>query len=158
MTAVADIVRSSADWYEPFVDEKDMAEHDVDESWAERNYRLREFFVAKRNGRVIGTISLQDARDCAYLGYVYLHADEVGNGLGRRLLEFAEKGCRARDKEAMVLIAHPEAAWATRAYEKFGFTCVAEEKEDVLAWNDGWLDPYYEEGFALFRYDLGGEA
>ena len=52
------------------------------------------------------------------------------------------------------MIAHPEATWATRAYLKFGFKLHAARREDVLAWNEGALQDYYEEGFQLFVYDL----
>lgn len=152
MTQVAQIIRSSADWYEPFLEPEDMAEHDVDEHWGRENFAKRDFFVGELDETVVGTVTLQDAGDFNYLGYVYLHADHTGKGLGKRLLRFARNESRRRGKAGMVLIAHPEATWATRAYERFGFECIAECREAVLGWNDGWLKPYYEEGFHLYRY------
>ena len=154
MHQVAELVRSSADWYEPFVADEDMSEHDVDEDWALKNHEMRDFYVLRRNGEVIGTVSLQDAGDVIYLGYVYLHADHTGRGLGKGLLRFAVQESRDRGKKGMVLLAHPEATWAMRAYERFGFEVIAKSAEDVLAWNDGYLEPYYEKGFFLHRFSL----
>lgn len=154
MHDIADILRSTADWYAPFVDPADMDQHDVDAGWADKNYRMREFHVGCVDDDVIGCISIQEAGDALYLGYVYLHADRVGNGYGRKLLAFAREEARRRGKRALVLIAHPDADWAVRAYERFGFECIAEDRDDVLSWNVGWLRPYYEQGFHLFEYAL----
>lgn len=153
--AIIEIVRSSASWYEEFVDPEDLDEHYVDESWARENFEKRDFFVGLLDGQVAGTISLQPAGDDAtYLGYIYLHTDHVGNGYGGDLMDFARDESRRRGRSQMVLIAHPEAEWARRAYLKYGFEIIAETRDDVLAWNDGWLESYYEEGFQLYRYEL----
>ena len=158
MEVVADILRSTAEWYEDLCDPDDLDQHDVPDTWVEENYQRREFYVAKLDGEIVGTVSLQDAGDVLYLGYVYLHADHVGNGYGKRLLQFAQRMAEDRDKAGMVLIAHPEAKWAIKAYERFGFDVVAEERDDVLDWNGGWLTPYYEEGFHLLRYEVELQA
>ncbi len=153
MDAVQQIIRSSASWYEDIVSAQDLAEHYVDEEWARDNFQRREFYVGKLDDEVAGTISLQEVgEDHLYLGYVYLHTDHVGNGFGRVLLDFARDEARRRGRKSLVLIAHPEADWACRAYQKYGFRIVAEEREDVLSWENGWLDSYYEEGFQLYQY------
>lgn len=155
MSHVVKIVRSSASWYEDIVDPEDLDEHYVDEAWARKNFESRDFFVGRLGDEIAGTVTLQDAgEDFAYLGYVYLHEDHVGNGFGRDLLDFAREESIRRGKKGMILIAHPEAIWARKAYLRYGFEIVGEEREEVLAWNDGWLRPYYEEGFQLYRYDL----
>jgi len=59
---------------------------------------------------------------------------------------------RREGKRGMVLIAHPKATWATRAYVRFGFECIATTRTQVLEWRAGWLKPYYEEGFGLYQY------
>lgn len=151
LKAVVEILRSSASWYEPFVDPSDLDQHHVTMDWAVENFEKRDFFVGELDGSVVGVVTLQDAGDFSYLGYVYLHADYTGHGLGRRLLDFAQRRSRAARKRGMVLIAHPQATWATRAYERYGFDRIAEREERVLAWNDGWLQPYYEKGFHLYR-------
>jgi GNAT superfamily N-acetyltransferase len=152
MDRVAEILRSTATWYAPFVEPEDMDQHDVGPDWPAKNYAMREFYVAVKQGEVIGCLSIQDTGPSLYLGYVYLHVDHVGHGYGKQILRYAERELRVRNKRSLVLIAHPEADWAVRAYERFGFERIARTDEDVLAWCDGWLEPYYEKGFHLFEY------
>lgn len=154
MPLVVDIIRSSAKWYEPIVATKDQGEHWVGADWAARNFAIRRFYLGQVEGQTVGTISLQDAGDYLYVGYLYLFTSQVGKGYGHRLLEFALAEAQRLGKRGIVLIAHPEAVWANRAYEKFGFRIAATERAQVLAWNDGWLKPYYEEGFELYLLDV----
>lgn len=155
MEDVVEIIRSSASWYEDIVEPEDMGDHLVDEAWARRNFPRRDFYVARLGDEAIGTITLQDVRDDhVYLGYVFLHEDRVGNGFGRDLLDFARDETRRRGRRSMVLIAHPDATWACRAYAKYGFEVVARNRDEMLAWQDGWLEPYLEEGFELYQYRL----
>jgi len=152
--AIADILRSSADWYESFVDEDDMDQHAVADTWFAENFEEREFWTLERGGEVAGVLTIQDAGRDLYLGYVYVHVDHVGAGLGRKLLEHARRLGWQRGKENLVLLVHPEANWAIRAYEKFGFEPHLTTDEDVLAWNGGWLTDYHESGFHLYRFPL----
>ncbi len=155
MSAVVDIIRSSADWYEEFVEPEDMTEHQVDAKWARENFEKRDFYVARVDDDIVGTITMQEVdEDHIYLGYVYLHTDHVGQGYGGMKLDWAAEETRNRGRKAMVLIAHPEAEWAVRAYEKFGFRLVTDDREEILAWADGWMKPYYEEGFHFYQYDV----
>jgi L-amino acid N-acyltransferase YncA len=153
MDAVVEIIRSSASWYEDIVEPEDFSEHLVDRDWARENFERRDFYVARLGDEVIGTVTLQDVReDHVYLGYVYLHEEHVGNGYGGDLLDFARSETRGRGRSSMVLIAHPEAVWACKAYERYGFEVIARDRDEILAWEDGWMEPYYEEGFELYGY------
>lgn len=151
---ITEVLRSSADWYEDLVEAEDMDQHDVSDTWFRSNFDRREFWALEREGRVVGVLTLQDAGRALYLGYVYVHVDQVGRGLGRLLLEHARRVGWQRGKESLVLLVHPEASWATRAYEKFGFELHCDSKDSVTRWNAGWMAPYYEEGFHLYRYAL----
>lgn len=154
MALIADFVSSSAEWYRKIVDAKDMAEHDVGEAWAETNFARRDFYIGQSGGKPVGTISLQYFGEFAYLGYIYLDVKHVGRGFGHKLMQFAEKKARERGMRGMALIGHPQATWARRAYLKFGFEIVASDKAEVLAWQDGALDGYYEEDFELYIYEF----
>lgn len=154
MSQIAEFVRSSAEWYRPILDPQDMEEHDVDEEWAVRNYKLRDFYLGVADGVPVGTISLQYFGDYAYLGYIYLDVAHVGKGYGQKLMKFAEGVARKKGMKGMCLIAHPKATWACKAYLKYGFDILETERDQVLAWNDGFLNDYYEEGFHLFLYDF----
>lgn len=150
MDKVASLVRSSASWYKSFVDPKDMDEHDVGSAWVRKNFELREFYLGTLNGEPVGTISLQEINNFAYLGYIYLNVNYVGRGFGHQLMRFAEQQARDRGLEGMFLIAHPAAKWATKAYLKFGFKRELTSRKQILNWRDGVLKPYYEEGFELY--------
>lgn len=153
MEMISDFVRSSAEWYRPIVDEKDMAEHAVDDEWADENFQKRDFYLGiTEDGEAVGTISLQYFGEYAYLGYIYLDVKHVGKGFGQTLMNFAEKTAREAGMEGMSLIAHPEATWARKAYLKYGFEIVESDKEAVTGWNDGVLKTYYEEDFELYIF------
>lgn len=153
LRTVVEILQSTVDWYAPFVTPEDLdSQHDVDMAWALENFEKRDFYSAVIDGEVVGVLTVQEAHDWLYLGYVYVHADHVGKRIGRRLLDHAAEQARRRGKRGMVLLAHPEATWAVRAYQKYGFQQIAESDGQVLAWNQGWLRPYHEEGFRLWRW------
>lgn len=154
MDVIAKFIRSSAQWYEPFLDEKDLNEHYVDDKWKEENYQKRDFYIGKTEESEVGTISLQYFDDVTYLGYIYLHVKHVGKGYGKRLIDHAKRLSKRKGQDSMVLIAHPEAKWAVKAYEKYGFKKFLTDKKKILNWKDGLLKDYYEEGFHLYKYDL----
>jgi RimJ/RimL family protein N-acetyltransferase len=154
MDSVADFVRSSSSWYKKFIDAKDLKEHEVDQEWIDKNFSRRDFFIGSNGQEDVGTISMQVIGDLAYLGYIYLSTKHVGQGYGHQLMEFAKQRAANKDLKGLVLIAHPEATWATKAYQKFGFEVIAKAKQEVLNWKGGLLKPYYEEGFYLYKLAL----
>ncbi len=155
MDTIAEFIRSSATWYEPFLEEKDLKEHYVDDEWKEENYKKRDFYIGKtENEESVGTISLQFFDDVTYLGYIYLHTDHVGKGFGHKLMDHAKDVSLENGQKEMVLIAHPKAQWAIKAYEKYGFERYLTDREKIVSWKDGLLETYYEEGFHLYRYPL----
>ena len=155
MSLVCDFIESSSTWYEKFVEEKDMSEHRPGKAWIDKNFKRRDFYIGYQGEEPVGTISYQDLTDeYAYLGYIYLDVDHVGKGFGKGLIDHAKSIAEEKDKRGMVLIAHPEARWATKAYEKYGFERIARSRQNVLSWQNGALEPYYEEGFELYRYKL----
>ena len=91
----------------------------------------------------------------AYLGYIYLDADQAGKGYGPKLIDHARAICLSKPGiNKMALIAHPKATWAIKAYERYGFKKILEKKEEILKYNRGFLKPYYEEGFHLYEYQI----
>lgn len=154
MPIVAQFIRSSADWYSKIVDPKDMDEHLVGQKWIDNNYFRREFYIGYSRGEPVGTVSYQNMGDYAYLGYIYLDAKHVGKGFGHQLIDHVKKIAIARGKAGMILIAHPKATWAVKAYEKYGFRCIHKTKKEVLSFQNGALKNFYEEGFHLFKFDL----
>ncbi len=155
MNKIAQFISSSAEWYRPLIDEKDLGEHLPDQKWMEKNYHLRDFYIGENHkNQEFGTISLQYFGDITYLGYIYLDTRFVGKGYGKKLIDHAKKISLKKGQEAMILISHPEAKWAIRAYEKYGFEKKLEAKSEILNYRNGLMKPYYEEGFHLYEYKL----
>lgn len=151
MDLAADIIRDTAEWYRPIVDPKDMAEHAVDDDWAARNFLQRECYLGRIGNEVVGFLTLQHCGEYIYVGYTYVPKRFVGRGVGRRLLTHAREVAKERGYRGVVHIGHPDATWAVRAYEKLGYDIILRDREDVLNWNSGFLRPFYEEDFVLFR-------
>lgn len=155
MPTIAEFISSSAHWYEPFLDPKDMPEHRPGKKWMEENYRKRNFYIASTPHGEVGTISTQFFGDVAYLGYIYLDANQAGKGYGTQLIDHARQICLQKPGiNRMCLIAHPEATWAIKAYSRYGFRRLMTEKNGILRYNNGFLKDYYEEGFHLYEYLL----
>lgn len=155
---VADFINSSTEWYRSLINPDDISEHQVDTTWADENFKRRDFYIGYEDGVPVGTITLQFFGDYTYLGYVYVNTDYVGKAYGKQLLDFAKQKSIERGMKGMVLIAHPKATWAIKAYQKYGFELIHREKDDILAWNDGALETYYEDYFMLFLYSLTSEG
>lgn len=159
MSIAARMIRSSADMYAEFVSEDDLSEHYVDESWEEENFLKRDFYLGyNEEGKAVGTISLQYFEGYTYVGYLYLDTRFTGRGYGKEFLNFACKQAKKHGRKGLCLIAHPEADWAVKAYERYGFFCKETEQDKVLAWNNGVMQDYFEEGFHLYLYHLNNEA
>lgn len=86
MVIAANILRSSADWYRPFLHEKDMAQHEVDESWGKREFARRQFYIGREEHAPVGIVSTQAIGDMFYIGYVYVYDHQTGKGFGSQLL------------------------------------------------------------------------
>jgi GNAT superfamily N-acetyltransferase len=66
--------------------------------------RNGELVVARRGGRVVGSVRVHDvADDVSEFGLLAATHDERGHGVGRALLDFAEARCRERGLRAMQL-------------------------------------------------------
>jgi DNA-binding MarR family transcriptional regulator/GNAT superfamily N-acetyltransferase len=152
---VQQFINSSTEWYRSLIAEEDISEHEVDAQWADENFKRREFYIGTNaDGEKVGTVTLQFFGEYAYLGYVYVDTKFVGRGYGGQLLNFAREESKRRGMKGMVLIAHPKATWAIKAYQKYGFELTYRDKADILAWNNGALKDYYEDYFMMFLYDL----
>lgn len=100
--------------------------------------------VAERAGKVIGYAYASFYRPrFAYRftceNSIYLHKDELGQGLGGRMLESLLDTCRAHGFRQMIAVITAERANSIRVHEKMGFRRVA-HYEAVGFKFDRWLD------------------
>lgn len=157
MGVVAQVIRTTANWYASFSSEDDMDQHFVDEAWEEENYNKRDFYIGygKQEQDAIGILSLQaPSADDIYIGYLYIQSHHVGKRYGKEFLDFAKNHALKQNKKSLILLCHPEAKWALKAYRKYGFDTFLPQKKDILCWNQGWLKGYYEEGMELMKYTI----
>ena len=70
MCEIRDIINSNYQMYkEILLIPEDHNEHFVDEQWIEQNFPIREFYLARENGKYVGMASYQNLGDFAYIGY-----------------------------------------------------------------------------------------
>ena len=100
--------------------------------------------VAERDGAVIGYAYASFYRPrFAYRftceNSIYLHKDELGAGLGGRMLEALLEACRTHGFKQMIAVITAERANSIRVHEKMGFRKIA-HYEAVGYKFDRWLD------------------
>ena len=155
MDEVRECINSNYDLYKNIVDERDLGEHQVTQKWAERNIKIREFYLARHNGKYVGTASYQNLQDkFAYVGYFYIKRKHQGKGLGTAMMNFIEMRTIKDDLDQVYLFAQPKAHWAGSFYNKLGFKIDASDKDEILAIENGIFEPFYEQDCLLMKKKL----
>jgi GNAT superfamily N-acetyltransferase len=137
--------------YEGIVDPVDLSEHVVDEQWAERNFKIREFYVARAENQYVGTASYQNLGNFAYIGYFYIKNQFHGKGYGRGLMQFLELRAMTDHLPQLTLFANPKSLWAVKFYERLGFTVKTGDKKEILEMENGIFKLFYEQNSLLLE-------
>jgi N-acetylglutamate synthase-like GNAT family acetyltransferase len=107
-------------WNEPYMSREHLR-HELDAGVA--------FWGYEEEGRLLGVMGIQDARDVTLIRHAYVRTAHRGAGMGGRLLSHLKT---LMHRPALVGT-WAAAVWAIRFYEKHGFKLVAwEEKERLL--------------------------
>ena len=150
MDEVREIINSNYEMYkEILLIPEDHSEHFVSKDWAERNFHIREFYLARDGNEYVGAASYQNLGEFAYIGYFYIKFGFHRKGYGRRLMQFLEMRARSEEIEELRLFRNDSASWAESAYKAMGFKELTSSKEEILSMNRGILKNYYEEGQTL---------
>jgi GNAT superfamily N-acetyltransferase len=151
MDEVRTIINSNYDLYKDIVDPVDLPEHWVDEAWAERNYAIREFYLARddEQNQYLGAASYQNLGKFAYVGYFYIKREFHRQKYGQALIKFLEMRLVLNHLRDLRLFCNPKSTWARDFYLKQGFKILTSEKDEILAMDNGVMKPFYEQG-ALF--------
>ena len=156
MAEVARIYNSTLDAYAPIMTPKELAKWRVDGRWMEKNFPIRDFYIAKDpyTKENVGMISLQffPQADLGYLGYVFVDKSFLGEGVGKKMISFAEGEFAKRGLSKMALISHPRAGKVIESYEKCGFK-KSMESEPTRQF-EGVLEPFYDENYVLLVKDI----
>ena len=156
MEEVRTCINSNYDLYKDISDPKDMSEHQVDDAWAERNFKIRELYLLQddETGDYTGEGSFQVLGKFAYIGYFYIKAGYQGQGRGKALMRFLEQRASDSGKIDLRLFVHEKATWALAFYETMGFKVYKKKKKAILALDNGILEPFYEENSLLMRKEV----
>jgi ribosomal protein S18 acetylase RimI-like enzyme len=145
MDNVIECLNSNADLYKTIVDPKDWSEHHVDKAWAERNFKIREFYLARDQGQYVGFASYQKLGLFAYIGYFYISRAFHRKGYGKALMNFMEMRTVTDNVLDLRLFCNPKSTWAVKFYQAQGFKILETEKAKILAIDQGIMTPFYEE-------------
>jgi len=157
MVHVRDIINSNYILYASIVDARDLGEHSVTDAWADKNFKIREFYLLREDGRgeYVGAGSFQVLGDFAYVGYLYVRFGCQRRGLGQVLVSFLGQRAMEAGIRDLRLFVNEKASWARDFYARMGFTLYLSRKEDILGLDGGIMTPFYEEGSLLMRKLLG---
>ncbi len=90
------------------------------------------FFVARMDGRVVGTTAVQEAgKGRAVLKHQYVHADYRRRGIGAKLLDAALVYCRVCGYREVQLETAPWMQQAQRLYRSRGFREISRDENTV---------------------------
>ena len=145
MNEVMACINSNSHLYEGIVDPQDWSEHSVNEEWAEHNFQIREFYLARDHGDYIGEALYQNFGSFAYIGYFYIKNQFLRQGYGFHLMRFMEMRTLTDNITDLRLFCNPNSAWAVDFYSKNGFQILSSDKDEILAMENGVMQPFYEE-------------
>ena len=125
---VKECINQNYDLYQNIVDPTDLSEHQVDDEWAERNFRIRKFYLMKDKSEYVGMGSYQNLGPFAYVGYFYIRPKFHRKGYGQKLMQFLETQAKTEHLKFIQLFANSKAQWAINFYHKIGFTTFKTQK------------------------------
>ena len=86
------------------------------------------FWVAEKEGRVVGVMGIQDKGDVALVRHAYVSTALRRKGVGTRLLHHV----KALTRKPMLIGTWATASWAIDFYRRNGFTVVSDGDKDRL--------------------------
>jgi len=93
----------------------------------------RSVFVAEREGAVVGVLVLTTTAEGFLLENVAVSPRHRGQGVGRRLLEFAEAEARRLGQRSIYLYTHEKMSEARALYARIGYAEYDRRTEDGYA-------------------------
>lgn len=152
MNEIRDIINSNYHLYKDFLlIPKDHSEHFVNEQWVEKNFQIREFYIARDKGIYVGMASYQNLGNFAYIGYFYIRFGMHQQGYGNRLMQFLEMRTKSAGLTDIRLFVNNSADWAQKAYKSMGFNLLSDNKKEILSLEQGIFKNYYEEDISLLQ-------
>lgn len=142
-----------------------LAAHENYPGWEKGRYPVRAvaeaslaedtLYVARLNGTVVGTVTLNHREESAYVNARWqektgiavvhtlaVHPDFLHCGVGRTLMEYAENWASAQGCRAIHLDTYEKNTPAQRLYRQLGFRFCGKIDLGYAAWGREWYDAY----------------
>ena len=103
------------------------------EKW-KQHYNIGNVIVAEENGKVLGycryddNVGYKNTEIDSEIIAIYVDCDNLGKGIGRKLVEYAMKDLKAKNKTKMIIWCLEKNENARKFYEKMGGKLVNDEK------------------------------
>ncbi|MHA1519919.1 MAG: GNAT family N-acetyltransferase [Promethearchaeota archaeon] len=141
---VVDILNSNVPLYESIViDPSNSDEVNVTLEWAQENFETREFYVIRDGGSNVGFATYQNLGKFAYVGFLFIQYGKHGNGYGTALVNYLLWRTKLEKLSGLRLFVNKKAKWALNFYQKLEFTILSKNKEEILAMDDGIMEPFF---------------
>ncbi len=101
----------------------------------------------------MGTIEIDDDR--VYLLALYLMKEHQKKGLGRVIVDKMIRSYQLDNRKEIVLLAHKDATWACRFYEKNGFKLVSRDEKEIKRYSNGIMEKHYIRNSVLYSLKIG---
>lgn len=122
---------------------------------AEEAFAADSLYVARRNGQIVGTVTLNHLEPPAYgdaawqirdaaavVHTLAVHPDYLHHGVGRALMEYAVNWAREQGSRAIHLDTYEKNTPAKRLYESLAFRFCGKIDLGYAAWGREWYDTY----------------
>ena len=106
-------------WKQPYMPREELR-HQIDDGVV--------FYGYEEDGKLVGVMGIQDARDVTLIRHSYVRTANRGQGIGGKLLA----RLRRLTGRLVLIGTWADAIWAIRFYEKHGFRLVTKEEKDRL--------------------------
>ena len=85
-------------------------------------------WVAEDDGRLCGYLLVDDIDGAAHIEQVSVRPDRQGQGIGRALIDRAEKWALANERTALTLTTFADVPWNRPLYEHLGFHVLSDDE------------------------------
>lgn len=122
---------------------------------AEEAFAADSLYVARRNGQIVGTVTLNHAEPPAYADAAWevrsavavvhtlaVHPSFLHSGTGRAMMAYAVNWAKAQRCRAIHLDTYEKNIPAKRLYESLGFHFCGKIDLGYAAWGREWYDAY----------------
>lgn len=100
----------------------------------------------------LGTIEINN--DVVYLLALYFMREHQNKGIGKIVMEHKFHSYKIENRKEIVLLAHQEATWACKFYEKNGFKLISNEEDRIKSYSNKIMENHYIKNSVLYSFKI----